>query len=54
MQSASFPKSYDWLEKHKDQIKALFLPVYASELNLDKMLNRNVKFNVVYSSLFTF
>ena len=45
-------KAVDWLEKHKDKIEAFFLPPYAPELNPDEMLNRNVKSNVIYSSLF--
>ena len=46
-------KAVDWLEKYKDKIEVFFLPAYAPELNPDEMLNRNVKSNVVYSSLFT-
>jgi len=41
-----------WLKKHKSKIEVFFLPAYAPELNPDEMLNRNVKSNVVYSSLF--
>ena len=47
-----FQKITDWLEKHKKQIKAFFLPAYALELNPDEILNKNVKSNVAYFNLF--
>ena len=35
-----------WLEKHKEQIKVLYLPSYSPEINPDEYLNGNLKHKV--------
>lgn len=46
-------KVMDWFEKHKDEASKFSLPAYALELNIDKILNRSVRSNIVYVNLFT-
>jgi transposase len=36
-----------WVEGRKDEIKLFFLPGYSPDLNLDELLNRDVKTNAV-------
>ena len=36
-----------WLEAHRVQIEIFFLPAYSPELNPDKLLNHDVKVNVL-------
>jgi transposase len=40
-------KIKNWIQKHTDQISLLYLPGYSPQLNLDEMLNQDVKSNAV-------